>query len=108
MMHSRVFSQGESPSEPPSRCEVESSVFTTPGDVNPVAEYDVGKLLDLHVNLKQLSLKYNCLLKMEPGSYPSSLPSHLRKTLQNYLNPFTQLHPQRMKLFLMLKDNYTF
>ena len=33
----------------PSRCEVESSVFTTPGDVSPVAEYDVGKLLDLHV-----------------------------------------------------------
>ena len=28
----------------PSRCEVESSVFTTPGDVSPVAEYDVGKL----------------------------------------------------------------
>ena len=27
----------------PSRCEVESSVFTTPG-VNPVAEYDVGRL----------------------------------------------------------------
>ena len=26
------------------RCEVESSVFTTPGDVSPVAEYDVGKL----------------------------------------------------------------
>ena len=51
-----------------------SSVFTTPGDVNPVAEYDVGKLLDLHVNLKQLSLKYNCLLKMEPGSNPSSYP----------------------------------
>ena len=58
------------PSEPPSRCEVESSVFTTPGNVNPVAEYDVGKLLDLH----QLSLKYNCLLKMEPGSNPSSYP----------------------------------
>ena len=29
------------------RCEVESGVFTTPGDPNPVAEYDVGKLLDL-------------------------------------------------------------
>ena len=27
----------------PSRCEVEGSVFTTPGDVSPVAEYDVGK-----------------------------------------------------------------
>ena len=27
----------------PSRCEVESSVFTTPG-VSPVAEYDVGRL----------------------------------------------------------------
>ena len=67
-----VFSQSESPSEPPSRCEVESSVFTTPGDVSRVAEYDVGKLLDLHVGLKQLSLKYNCLLKMEPSSNPSS------------------------------------
>ena len=33
-----VCLQSESPSEPPSRCEVESSVFTTPGDVNPVAE----------------------------------------------------------------------
>ena len=66
--------QSESPSETHSRCEVESSVFTTPGDVNPIAEYDVGKLLDLHVNLKQLSLKYNCLLKMEPGSNPSSYP----------------------------------
>ena len=43
---------------PPSpRCEVESSVFTTPGDVSPVAECDVGKLLDLHVVVKQLSLK---------------------------------------------------
>ena len=49
-----------------SRCEVQSSVFTLPGDVSPIAEYDVGKLLDLHVNLKQLSLNYNCLLKMEP------------------------------------------
>ena len=28
----------------PSRCEVENSVFTTPDDVSPVAEYDVGKL----------------------------------------------------------------
>ena len=28
-----------------SRCEVESIVFTTPGDVSPVAKYDVGKLL---------------------------------------------------------------
>ena len=56
----------------PSRCEVESSVFTTPGDVSPVAEYDVDKLLDLHVDLKQLSLKYNCLLKIEPSSNSSS------------------------------------
>ena len=40
---------------PLNTCEVE----TTPGDVNSVAEFDVGKLLDLHVNLKQLSLKYN-------------------------------------------------
>ena len=55
----------------PSRCEIERSVFTTPGDVSPVAEYDVGKLLDLHVDLKQLSLKYNCLLKMEPSSNSS-------------------------------------
>ena len=39
------------------RCEVESSVLTTAGDVSPVAEYDVGKLLDLHVDLKQLSMK---------------------------------------------------
>ena len=69
---SSVFSKSESPSEPPSRCEVESSVFTTAGDASPVAEYDVGKLLDLHVNLKQLSLKYNCHLKMEPNSNPSS------------------------------------
>ena len=38
----------------PSRCEVVSSVFTPPGDVSPVAKYDVGKLLDLHVDL-------NCL-----------------------------------------------
>ena len=43
-------------------------------DVSPVAEYDVGKLLDLHVNLNQLSLKYNCLLKTEPSSNPSSYP----------------------------------
>ena len=35
----------------PSRCEVESSVFTTPGDVSPVAEYDVGKLYWTHVDL---------------------------------------------------------
>ena len=56
----------------PIRCEVESSVFTTPGNVSPVAEYDVGKLLDLHVELKQLSLKFNCLLKMEPSSNSSS------------------------------------
>ena len=63
-----------SPPEPLGRCEVESSVFTTPGDVSPVAEYDVGKLLDLHVNLKQLSLNYNCLLKMEPSRNPSSYP----------------------------------
>ena len=48
----------------PRRCEVENSVFTTPGDVSPVAEYDAGKLLDLHVDLKQLSLKYNCLQKL--------------------------------------------
>ena len=34
------------------------------GDVSPVAGYDVGKLLYLHVDLKQLSLKYNCLLKL--------------------------------------------
>ena len=40
------------------KCEVESSVFTPPGDVSPaVAEYDVGKLLDLHADLKQLSRK---------------------------------------------------
>ena len=56
----------------PRRCEVESSVFTTPGDVSPVAEYDVGKLMDLHVDLKQLSQKYNCLLKIEPNSKSSS------------------------------------
>ena len=56
---------------PSPRCEVESSVFTTP-DVSPVAEYDVGKLLDLHMDLKQLSLKYNCLQKIEPSSNPSS------------------------------------
>ena len=37
-----IFSQSESPSDP--------SVFTTPGDVSPVAEYDVGKLLVLHVD----------------------------------------------------------
>ena len=54
------------------RCEVESSVFTPPGDVSPAAEYDAGKLLDLHVDLKQLPLKYNCLLKREPSSNPSS------------------------------------
>ena len=42
------------------------------GDVSPVAGYDVGKLLDLHVDLKQLSLKYNCLLKIEPSSNSSS------------------------------------
>ena len=36
------------------RCEVrvESSVFTTPGDVSPVAEYDVGNLLDLKCGLE--------------------------------------------------------
>ena len=56
----------------PIRCEVESSVFTTLGDVSPVAEYDVGKLLDMHMDLKELSLKYNCLLKMEPSSNSSS------------------------------------
>ena len=28
----------------PSRCEGDSSVFTTPGDVSPVAEYDVGRI----------------------------------------------------------------
>ena len=65
--------QSDPPSEPPSpRCEIESRIFTTPGDVSYVAEYDVGKLLDLHVDLKQLSLKYNCLQKMEPSSNPSS------------------------------------
>ena len=36
--HQFVFSQSSS------RFEVESSVFTTPGDVSPVAEYDVGRL----------------------------------------------------------------
>ena len=51
---------------------VANSVFTTPGDVCPVAEYDLGKLLDLHVDLKELSMKYNCLLKMEPSSNPCS------------------------------------
>ena len=51
------------------------AVFTTPGDVSPVVEYDVGKLLDLQVDLKQLSLKDNFLQKMEPSSDPSS---HLR------------------------------
>ena len=50
------------------------SLLLSPGDVNTTAEYDVGKLLDLLVNLKHLSLKYNCLLKIEPGSNPSSYP----------------------------------
>ena len=35
-----VFSQSESPSEHPSRCEVESSVFTTPGDTGLAYELE--------------------------------------------------------------------
>ena len=67
-----MFSQNESPSESPSpRCEVESSVFTTPGDVSPVAE-----LANYWIacGLETAFLKYNCLLKMEPSSNPSSYP----------------------------------
>ena len=79
------------------RCEVrvESSVFTTPGDVSPVAEYDVGNLLDLNVNLKQLSLQDNCLLKII-----GNVPSCLRKNVKS----FKQLHSRRMKLPFMLAD----
>ena len=72
--------------------EVESSVFTTPGGVSPVAEYSVSKLLDFHVDLKQLSLKNNCLLKW------SQVVIHLlnHSYEENILNP-SRLHPQKMK-----------
>ena len=62
-----------------SRCEVESSVST-----NVVAEYDVWQTTGV-IHLPTLSSEEN---------------------ITQLLKSFTQLHPPRMKLSLMLKYNY--
>ena len=83
--------QSESPSESTSpRCEVESNVSTTPGDVSSVAEYDVGNLLDLHVDFGT--------------AFPERLLSGAKYFITELFKSFTQLHPRRMKLSFMLTD----
>ena len=99
------LSQCEPPSASASHggdTEGESSLSTSL-DGEKAIEYDVGKLLDLHVDLKQLSRedKYR-LLKTEPTSNTSSYPrtrphpsSSLRQFQPSWLKQYPWLHYSR-------------
>ena len=79
------LSQSESPSRHGGDSEGESGLSTSPDGERPV-EYDVSKLLDLHVDLKQLSQedKYR-LLKTKPNNNLLTL-AHIHTLLVHFVS----------------------